>query len=63
MANAQKSISPQSVKKHASRALPYYFYVLGVIAAIVSALLVIAAEVQDRAPGALGVTDLVISIS
>jgi hypothetical protein len=62
MANATKFMFPQSIKKYALRALPYYFYVLGVIAAIGSALLVMATEVQDRTWGSLGTTDLVISI-
>ena len=62
MFNAQKSILPQPVNKRPSRAMPYYFYFLGVIAAIGSALLVIAAEVQYKTHIALSTTDWISAV-
>ena len=45
MGNAHNHFCEQSLKKRVSKALPYYFYVLGVLAALGSAALLIAAEI------------------
>ena len=60
MANAHRHPLPQSLKNRASRALPYYFYVLGVVAALGFAALLIAAEVQGKTPAALDISDLMV---
>lgn len=58
MAPAHRSISRHPTQRRVSRALPYYFYIIGVLAAIGAAALLISAEVQGKNPAALGVADV-----
>lgn len=58
MAHAPRTTSRHPTQRRSSRALPYYFYVLGVLAALAAAALLVSAEAQGRTPAALGVADV-----
>lgn len=58
MAPAQRATSRYPTQRLSARARPYYFYIIGVVAAIGAAALVISAEVQGKNPAALGIGDV-----
>jgi len=58
MAPAHRAASRHPTQRRSSRALPYYFYIIGVLAALGAAALLISAEVQGKTPAALGLADV-----
>ena len=62
MAAAHQAASRHPTQRHTSRALPYYFYVVGVLAALGAAALLVSAEAQGKMPAALGGADVLLVV-
>ena len=58
VSRSRLSHAPRQANKPASRAVPFYFYAAGVLAAIAAAAVLVTAEMQGKTPAALNVSDV-----
>ena len=61
MTHARRTPSRHPTQRRSLKALPYYFYVVGVLAAIAAAALLVSAEAQGQTPAALGAADVALA--